>query len=277
MLTRKNLKATTVSSYLSALRMQHIIRGHLDVTLRSPLVDMVLSGRANWDEIQARPTPQRLPMTIKKLELMRAVLELDRTRDPITKAAIMAAACLCFWGSFRMGEILPVRARKVDPENTLLRKDISVAEKTVDGRRMTMLRVKLKSSKESRAYCRGTIIEVFGNGTKTCPVAAFLKYIGLCGNMDQDSSAFRTGDGWALRHARMNRELKMILSPYLSYGSISGHSFRAGIASLMAERGMTDEEIRCQGRWSSESFKRYIKLNRVTRVRIAIKLAGISV
>ena len=137
-----------------------------------------------------------------------------------------------------------------------------------------LLRIRLKSSKESRNYCRGTIVEVFGNNSVTCPVAAFTDYLKIAGNIHTDCAAFRTGDGWALRHGRVNAELKRILSPYVTYGSISGHSFRAGLASLMAEKGMSDDDIRTQGRWSSEAFKRYIKMTRVTRIRVALRLSN---
>ena len=103
LLTRKKLKSSTISSYLSALRMQHVVRGHLDAVMRSPLIDLILQGKANWDEVQARAIPQRLPMTLVKMELLKAVLDLDKTTDAVTKATLMAIACICFWGSFRLG------------------------------------------------------------------------------------------------------------------------------------------------------------------------------
>ena len=83
-------------------------------------------------------------------------------------------------------------ARTFDPENVLLRRDISVSEKIVEGRRVRLVRLRLKSTKESRFYCRGTILEV----------CAFLDYVG---QIDPNAPAFRTGEGWALRHEELTR------------------------------------------------------------------------
>ncbi len=41
----------------------------------------------------------------------------------------------------------------------------------------------------------------------------------------------------------------------------------------MAAAGLSDDTIQAAGRWSSEAFKLYIKLGRVTRVRMAARLA----
>ena len=37
------------------------------------------------------------------------------------------------------------------------------------------------------------------------------------------------------------------------------HSFRIGAASLAAENGMTDAQIRGLGRWKSDAFKLYVR------------------
>ena len=87
------------------------------------------------------------------------------------------------------------------------------------------------------------------------------------------SAAFRVpNSGNAYRHARFNESLKKLLQSHINYGSITGHSFRAGMASLMGLAGFKDEEIQARGRWSSSAFLRYIKLGRITRARWADKL-----
>ena len=37
-----------------------------------------------------------------------------------------------------------------------------------------------------------------------------------------------------------NADLRALLSPYIGYGLITGHSFRAGLATLMAQSGYDD-------------------------------------
>ena len=72
---------------------------------------------------------------------------------------------------------------------------------------------------------------------------------------------------------RFNEDLKRLLSPYIKYGKVSGHSFRAGLATLMAAKGFREEDIRGIGRWTSEAWLKYVKSGRVVRCRFSDKLA----
>ena len=58
-------------------------------------------------------------------------------------------------------------------------------------------------------------------------------------------------------------------------GVIKPHSFRSGVASEMGLRGFTDTEIQAQGRWSSQAFKAYLKLDRIKRLKFTERLAWI--
>ena len=64
-----------------------------------------------------------------------------------------------------------------------------------------------------------------------------------------------------------NTDLKSLLGPHLDYNKnkILAHSFRAGIATVMAQNGYSDGEIMRMGRWHSSAFLAYVKLDRVKR------------
>ena len=72
---------------------------------------------------------------------------------------------------------------------------------------------------------------------------------------------------------KLNVDLKRLLSPYIPYGKITGHSFRAGLASLLGARGFSEDTKKTVGRWSSAAFKIYVKMTRITRVSVAQSLA----
>ena len=69
-----------------------------------------------------------------------------------------------------------------------------------------------------------------------------------------------------------NADLKKLLGGHIKYGKLTGHSFRAGLATLMAQAGFEDKDIQSIGRWSSDAFKKYIKLPRLIRVNMAKKI-----
>jgi integrase len=92
-----------------------------------------------------------------------------------------------------------------------------------------------------------------------------------------DKPLFSENIGKPLTGRELNKLLKGLLKDIVDYrrGSITAHSFRSGLASLMAEKGMSDEDIQIAGRWSSRAFERYIKLPRTARARTAMKLRGL--
>ena len=64
---------------------------------------------------------------------------------------------------------------------------------------------------------------------------AYTKYLSQCKARKEDSAAFRSPLGWAYRRQAFNDDIKSLLGKYITYGKISGHSFRSGMASLMAQ------------------------------------------
>ena len=50
----------------------------------------------------------------------------------------------------------------------------------------------------------------------------------------------------------------------LPLGKYKSHSFRIGAASMAAEQGLSDAQIRLMGRWKSNAFKKYIRINSLT-------------
>ena len=271
---RTTLKAATINNLLSALRTAHLTKGHYVHVLRPDIVSSLLKGRANRDASETRRVEERLPVTVDILKMLRLILDLDKNMSEGYKLLIWSVSLMAFWGSLRVGEILSKTARTIDPEVDLLRKDVTITTKKVAGKVKEFLRVDLKSPKEARNNPVPITVEIFGTGDGLCPVRAYKAYVEKVGIVRLNSAAFRLPvSGQAYRHYRFNEDLKKLLGPYIRYGKVQGHSFRAGLATLMAAKGFNEEEIRGIGRWSSEAWLKYVKSGRVVRCRFSDKLA----
>ena len=148
-------------------------------------------------------------------------------------------------------------------------------ERKVGGKKMKFLKVLLKSPKESKKNTESICVEVFSTGDKFCPVEAFETYEKGFGFLHRRSAVFRidtNGDAFSQRN--FNVKLKSFFKPYISYGTLSGHSFRSGLSSLLGEAGFNDDDIMALGRWSSSAFMNYVKLGRLKRCRNAEKITG---
>jgi hypothetical protein len=72
--------------------------------------------------------------------------------------------------------------------------------------------------------------------------------------------------------------MRLLLDPYtdMSKGHFSGHSFRIGLASMLANLGLPDEELQAAGRWSSRAFEIYMRLKRTKRTAVATKIQQLT-
>ena len=75
---------------------------------------------------------------------------------------------------------------------------------------------------------------------------------------------FMEEDGKFFTKQKFNLLLHELLDHFLKddRDSITGHSFRAGLATLMEAAGFSEDSIKAWGRWSSKAFKRYCKEKR---------------
>ena len=75
---------------------------------------------------------------------------------------------------------------------------------------------------------------------------------------------FMRAGGDVLSAQHFNRCLQSLISHYsveleLSINSWTGHSFRAGLPTLLQSLGFSEEQIKVWGRWSSSVFQIYAK------------------
>ena len=73
---------------------------------------------------------------------------------------------------------------------------------------------------------------------------------------------FGTVTGEPVLRARFDSVLRgCLLAANLGTGDYKGHSFRIGRATDCAAEGMSDAQIRALGRWSSDAFRKHIRVS----------------
>ena len=85
---------------------------------------------------------------------------------------------------------------------------------------------------------------------------------------------FTLQDGSGYTGRMFNNDVKTVLTGKIdnSLGPLTSHSFRAGMATMMAEAGCSDDQIQLAGRWSSDAFKLYVKTARLRRAVMAASI-----
>jgi hypothetical protein len=235
-------------------------------------VKLVLKGITNQNGITKRLKnwEGRLPMTVNAMLLFKNLIRNSKYSEP-DKALIWAASTVAFAGAFRIHEILAKTESTFDPNFTLLTEDATVTSS--DGQ--YILHVKLKCPKESKTAAP-TIVDIFQNAGKICPIKAFSKWHNLK-HRERGLPLFRFENGTPLTGFKLNRIMKELLGPYTDpeIGFFGTHSFRIGIATMLGQAGFEDQEIMATGRWSSRVFERYIKLARTKRASMQKKISSL--
>ena len=118
------------------------------------------------------------------------------------------------------------------------------------------------------------IFETKGPLRWLCAVNAYTKY---ASSMNATTSAkplamMNNGTGYTGR--MFNKDLKHLLRGKvdLSLRSLTSHSFRAGLATMLAKAGCSDKDIQLTGRWTSTAFKSYVKTARPKRAALAASI-----
>ena len=243
------LAHSSIRTYLSAVRNLHVLQGKGDPMAGRLKLDQFLRGVRR---LKSRPADSRLPVTPLILSAIRRVLD----RQPSSPDHIMlwAACCLGFFGFLRSGEFTVPSLTAFDPSIHLTPNDV-----TTDSRvNPTMVFVRIKASKCDQTK-QGVTVCVGRTDTQLCPVAAILAYCVVRGT--SPGPFFRLSDQAPLTKQRLITMLRSTLETAgIEASRYSGHSFRIGAATSAAACGLADSTIQTLGRWSSDSFKRYIRI-----------------
>ena len=94
-----------------------------------------------------------------------------------------------------------------------------------------------------------------------CPVVAVVRYLAVKGF--DTGPLFCWEDGSPVTRPKFVERLRSTLQAAgVDPSHYSGHSFRIGAATVAAANGIGDATIQLLGRWSSDSYARYIRIPR---------------
>jgi hypothetical protein len=257
-----HLAACSIKTYLSNLsQIQKLLGFNTDGIFNSKWIKSYLRGMENAKIYDVPDGPTRRPITFQILQLIGHQI-FDSNWVFSSKQTVWAACCLAFWGSFRLKEILPPSKTFFEPQTDLLWTDIHFCEQT------SMI-VHVKSPKTSGFP--GHFIDLFSvPDTAYCPVKQLqiLKENQIQNKIFcPDRPVFSLTDQVFLTTKSLIQSINAFLKPLHLLNqsdSISGHSFRQGIPSLLASSpgSLSKLELQLWGRWDSSAFKSYLKLKK---------------
>ena len=252
---------SNVKMHMAAIKHFSIIRGYKTPFNSFSRLYLLTKG-IRRKQGSSRSKPKRLPITPTLLNTI-AMNLFNSSRLYEDKVMLWAALMLAFFGFLRVSEYTSSHKTKFDPDTTLLVRDINLAPDHA--------RVFIKASKTD-PFREGVCIRVAANGTRLCPVIALRNFLKIHPSGHGPLFVFRSGK--FLSRKDLN---DLLVSTTNGLANVSSHSLRIGAASTAAAMGCPKWLIQAMGRWTSDCFRRYIRINDSTIRRTSRILANCRV
>jgi len=258
---------TTIRAYISAIKFVHHIKGfNSDHLANDPILNLLLKGALHANFSNPLLSPTRKVVTFPMLLLLSHKIAFA-SWPPLSRQVIYAAATTAFFASTRLIEILASAETAHAPDSDLTWKDVMF-----DPSGSILIRIKQPKS----GHREGEYVDLFPfPGYNCCPVKALqaLKRKQIAeGVYDLNMPVFRFASGLNLTRPHFNKILAGLLSDVCIPGidSVSCHSFRAGIPSTLSlfPDLASSDMIKGWGRWESNCYTRYTRLQLPQRERI---------
>jgi site-specific recombinase XerD len=120
------------------------------------------------------------------------------------------------------------------------------------------------ASSKTDVFREGVKVIITANNSLVCPVHYMRQYrdLRLCAGAKPHDPVFLNSHGSVLTMGYFVRNLKKILQKTGHDSHLyTGHSFRIGAATKATRVGIPDHLIQTLGRWSSDSYLRYIRVD----------------
>lgn len=242
----RNYAPSTVNTYVSAIGYSHKLAGLPDPT-RVFYIIQILKGYGK----RGLRIDSRLPITLPILN--RLITASHHIPGSEYQTCEFKAMCsLAFFAFLRIGEITMT---KQNGNNLLQLNQLSKLSKPNAG----VIGIKLTFHNFKHNYNQSPFSIIINRQSTACPVQLMLDYLAFRGN--QPGPIFVTQIGTPVTREIFSVKLTAAIRQCgLDPSRYKGHSFRIGAASYAAEQGMSDAQIRTLGRWKSNAFLKYIRV-----------------
>ena len=272
----RGLKTSSTKSYISSLSCLHKLKGVPNHKMEDELLQSIIRGAENIQMSAPIKKPNnRRAMTVALLRHLGNRLAKSGWAKP-AKQCVWTAGLTAFFGTTRMGELLSDSETSCDPTSSFTWSCIKYRPKSDS----FLLHVKLAKTRSPE----GEFIDIFPfkKLRGLCPVAALKKHHALqkaIGRGRPEDPVFVYPSGNFLTTEAFNKAIRILLKDVVDFkkDTISCHSFRAGLPSLIAQHPeiMSSEDVKNWGRWSSEAYARYTRLKLSQKLAIFNQIASI--
>ena len=248
------LYATHISSYsshsnvklhMAAVKHSTVIQGHQVDFRPFQRLYLLLRGikRAEGKKFSL---PKRFPITPDILATIRENL-FNSSILYEDKLMLWAAITTAFFGFLRVSEYTSTHKTKYDPQCTLTCEDLSLTRGIAN--------IVIKASKTD-PFRHGMTIRLAANDSLLCPINALREYLSV--HPSHTGPLFTYQNNKFLTRKDINQILHRTTN---GLANTTSHSLRIGAATTAAAMGCPKWLIMSLGRWSSDCFRRYIRIS----------------
>jgi hypothetical protein len=252
-LYEEKLNPDTVRAYIFALSKIQKMHGGGGISVaKSPTLSSLLKGAKNR-KIARHPQKKRETITFDRMKTLQQKIFLSHW-SPFNKLAIWCVCLVCFFGSFRPGELLAKRSKVYDRTANLLTKQVKF------DRTSNTWHFWVKSPKTGNPQGESVYLFPFWDPS-FCPVYTLNKYVRLLNEnhlFSPELPFFRFKSGRNITTKKLNTILAKFL-PLRGNKKLTAHCFRSGFISSAANLPdvVNDPHLKGWGRWKSNTFLRY--------------------
>ena len=252
----RNLAHATIKLYLAGIRNYCIVKGleyPFNKTNFQPMLQLKLILRG----IKKARTPspiQRLPITAAIVDRLFYFLN-GKMFDQYTDALMRAAIAVAYFGFLRCGEFTTIN-NIFDPQTNICLGDVTM--------HINEACLVLKASKTD-PFRLGVSVSYFKVNCSFCPIEALRNFLGLrirFANSPYTPLFLFENYSHLTRLTFLDLLHRTCKIAGLNSNQFKGHSFRIGAATSAASKGIQDHMIQCLGRWRSDAYKTYVRVEK---------------